>query len=106
MTKQKAKLALFALLASLGLLVTTSAPAHAAVYGTVVNAQSRTRPIIWTSNYYPGPLTADGGIYYGQSDGARQFVCTEPCKSKWGYVYPTLTKIPMNTTGVLYLYDV
>lgn len=101
----KARTILLALLASLAMLAGLAAPAQAASYGIVVNAQSRTRAIIWTSNTYPGPLT-EWGIYYGQSDGARQFVCTEPCRSKWGHVYPTLTKIPMSTTGTLYLYDV
>lgn len=101
----KTRSILLAIAITLGLTVSLAAPASAASYGVVVNAQSRTRAIIWTSNTYPGPLT-DWGIYYGQSDGARQFVCTEPCKSKWGHVYPTLTKIPMSTTGTLYLYDV
>ena len=100
------RLAMMTALAVIALALGFATPASAAVTGTVCNAMGTlsSSPIIWTSNTYPRPMT-EYGIYHGQCDRARQFTCTKPCKSPWGYVYPTYTKIAMNTTGTLTLSD-
>lgn len=88
------------------LALSVSSPAQAATTGTICNAMGTlsSSPIIWIASTYPGPLTAEGGIYHAQCRKGAQFVCTEVCTSPWGYRYPKLTKIAMTTTGVLTLH--
>jgi len=93
--------ALLAALVAVGLFLGVSAPAQAAVTGTIVNG-SPSGHLIYTTSTWP-TITNQGALYPGFHRSGKGFMSAWNCYSTWGYRYAYGRWHEMTTTGNLLL---